>query len=760
MMNQLALFLVTRRNWLALLAVMLLALSTLGLPRLAFKNDYRMFFSEDNPELIAFENLQAKFAASDNVFIVLSARTGDLFTAPRLAALELLTNRAWSIPAARRVDSPANFQHSEAVGDDLAVEALVSHAERLNGDGIALIRKRMLNEPMLAHRLISPEGRTAGVLVNLSLNEARRDEQVLEIAAAARKLATEIMAAYPDLEVRLTGSAMLDTAFHEAAEADVRLLIPIMFLLALALAWWLLRSLAITLIIGIIIGLSIMGGLGLAGLLGISLSPSAMAAPNIIMTLAVADSIHLLVGWQNRLLAGDSAKSAMQQVMSTHMPFVAFTTLATVVSFLAMNFSEAPPFRDLGNITALGVIIAFALSIMLLPALAIALPARMAGQPRTFLPAGLGRLLTWIKRAPRRIAVVGLTVAVLVSQFLWLNSLDDEYVKYFDTELSFRQDTDWVEERLSGIYELEYELPANTPGGIFDPAYLTQVDTFAEWLRHQPEVNHVFSLTDILRKLNRNFHADNPAYFRIPETREQAAQFFLAYELALPNRMDVNDRVDVSRSSLRLTAALRNVSSNQIRDLEARAQAWLKANAPTNLHVAGTGTSLLFANIGARNIVDMIEGEILALVIVVLLLGVALRSFRLGLLAMVPTLLPAAVTFGIWGVFVGQVGLASSVVAAMTLGILADDTVHFLGHYRRARVSQMNITAAVEHAFSEAGQALWITSLVLIAGFSVLAFSHFRINADLGLLTVVILVLGLLADFVLLPALLLTGEKK
>ena len=759
-MNSLALFLVARRHWLALLAVVLLALSTLGLPRLAFKNDYRMFFSKDNPELIAFENLQAKFAASDNVLIVLSARTGDLFTTPRLAALETLTNRAWSLPAARRVDSPTNFQHSEAVGDDLAVEALVRHAGQLNDEGIVRTRHRMLNEPMLLHRLISPEGRTAGVVVSLALNEARRDEQVLEIAAAARTLANEIMVANPDLEVRLTGSAMLDTAFHEAAEADVRLLIPIMFTLALALSWWLLRSLAIALIIGSMIGLSIMAGLGLAGLLGISLSPSAMAAPNIIMTLAVADSIHLLVGWQNRLLAGDSAKLAMRQVMSTHLPFVAFTTLATVVSFLTMNFSEAPPFRDLGNITALGVMVAFALSFMLLPALAIALPARLAGRPRAFLPRGLDRLLAWIKRAPRRIAVVGVIGAILASQLLWLNSLDDEYVKYFDTELSFRQDTDWIEERLTGIYELEYELPANTQGGIFDPGYLAEVDAFAEWLRQQPEVTHVFSLTDILRKLNRNFHADDPAYFRIPETREQAAQFFLAYELALPNGMDVNDRVDISRSSLRLTAALRNVSSNQIRDLEARAQAWLHANAPQNLHVAGTGTSLLFANIGARNIIDMIEGEVLALMMVVLLLGAALRSIRLGLLAMVPTLLPAAVTFGIWGVAVGQVGLASSVVAAMTLGILADDTVHFLGHYRRARVALMNITAAVEHAFSEAGQALWITSLVLIAGFSVLAFSHFRINADLGLLTVVILVLGLLADFVLLPALLLTGEKK
>ena len=148
------------------------------------------------------------------------------------------------------------------------------------------------------------------------------------------------------------------------------------------------------------------------------------------------------------------------------------------------------------------------------------------------------------------------------------------------------------------------------------------------------------------------------------------------------------------------------------------------------------------------------------MVAVVGLLSAALGSLRLGALALLPTLLPTAVVFGLWGLLVGQVGLASSVVAAMTLGILADDTVHFLGHYQRARKALMGVTAAVEQAFHEAGQALWITSLILTLGFSVLAFSHFRINADLGLLTVLILVLGLLADFVLLPAFLLTGEKK
>ena len=760
MLQSFTVFLVKRRNWLAAATILLLALCSLGLPRLHFENDYRMFFSPDNPELKAFDDLQNKFAKADNVLIVMKPRQGDLFTAERLSILEKLTRDAWRLPTARRVDSPANFQHSAAIGDELNVAAVLDHSEKLDASGIAARRAILLNEPMLVGRLISADGTTAGVAVSLSMDESRKDDQVLEVAAAANKLAADLMLAHPDIEVHLTGSAMLDTAFHDAAEADGQVLIPAMFTVSLLLCWWLMRSMALSLIVGTVITFSIMAALGIAGLLGVPLSPTSVAAPNIIMTMAVADAVHFLVAWQNQVAHGETREKAMCNVLQSHLTLVAFTTAATVVSFLTMNTSDAPPFRDLGNITAIGVVAALWISLALIPAIAIAVPVRFVGLPRDLVPRGLDALLKWIIRKPRTIAIVGLGGAVLFSQLLWLNKLDDEYVKYFDTSLTFRQDTDWVEKNLTGIYELEYMLPSGTPDGVYDPQYLQQVDSFAVWLRAQPEVSHVSSLADVLRKLNKNFNNDDPSYFRIPETRALATQYFLAYELALPQGMDVSDQVDVSRSSLRLTASLRNISSEQIRTLEARARDWLNTHVNETMQVAATGPSLMFANIGERNILSMISGEVWGMVIVGLLLGLGLRSLRLGILSLVPTILPAAVAFGVWGVFVGQVGLASSVVAAMTLGILSDDTVHFLGHYRESLLKQGDRTVAVEHAFHEAGQALWITTLVLVSGFGILALSHFRINAHLGILTVIILIIGLLADFVLLPALLLFGVKK
>jgi predicted RND superfamily exporter protein len=253
-----------------------------------------------------------------------------------------------------------------------------------------------------------------------------------------------------------------------------------------------------------------------------------------------------------------------------------------------------------------------------------------------------------------------------------------------------------------------------------------------------------------------NMHGDDPAWYRMPETRRLAAQYLLTYELSLPQGVNLVDRVDVNRSAIRLTATLRNVSSQTVLDLEQRAQAWMKENMPAYMHVAGTGATLMFAHIGQRNIVAMISGELMGMTLVSLLMILFLGSIALGLLSMIPNLLPAGVAIGIWYLTVGEIGLTSSVVAAMTLGILTDDTVHFLEKYARYR--SQGAREALARAFQEAGPALWITSLVLMSGFGVLALSSFRLNSDLGILTVIILALGLVADFVLLPAVVLSLE--
>jgi hypothetical protein len=350
-----------------------------------------------------------------------------------------------------------------------------------------------------------------------------------------------------------------------------------------------------------------------------------------------------------------------------------------------------------------------------------------------------------------------LVVALIV--FIPRNELDDTFVEYFDTSTPFRSDTDAVTEHLSGIYTLDFELDSGEASGVATPSFLRTLEAFSQWLREQPEVVNVNSVAEIFKRLNRNMHGDDPAWHRLPEARDLAAQYLLLYEMSLPYGLDLNDRIDIDKRATRVTVTLQTLSSNQMLAFERRARAWLKTRAP-DLGIEAASPTLMFAHIGERQIRAMLNGTAWSLTLVVLTLILAMGSLRYGLISLVPNLVPAATAFGLWGLFVGEMGLGLSVVAAMTLGIVVDDTVHLMGRYMQARRQQgLAPDDAIRFAFRSTGVALWITSLALVSGFSILALSSFQLNSDLGLLVAVIIMTALIADFLLLPALLMTLDR-
>ncbi len=190
--------------------------------------------------------------------------------------------------------------------------------------------------------------------------------------------------------------------------------------------------------------------------------------------------------------------------------------------------------------------------------------------------------------------------------------------------------------------------------------------------------------------------------------------------------------------------------------LEQRAQQWLRDNVPETMQNDGSSPTIMFSHIGERNIKSMLLGTTIALVLISLILVFALRSLKIGILSLIPNLIPAALAFGAWGMMVGQVGLALSVVTGMTLGIVVDDTVHFLSKYLRARREKgLDAEDAVRYAFDTVGLALVATSIVLVAGFTVLMFSAFTLNSQMAMMTAVTIVFAIVADFLLLPPILM-----
>ena len=762
--------------------LILVAIAASGGRFLEFSSNYRVFFSEENPQLLAFEALEDTYTRNDNVLFAVVPDGRDATSARALEAIAWLTERAWQTPFSTRVDSIANFQHTTADGDDLIVRDLVDEAVRGDADERSRVRAVALAEPRLAARLIATDGAVGGVNVTVQMPGEDETLEVPQVVEFVRGLAAEVRERFPGIDVRLTGMVMMNYAFTESSLLDMKTLMPVSFAVMALMLALLTRGLGGTFATMLVVALSILAAMGLGGWAGFPFTPPSAAAPTIVLTVAIANCVHVLTTLRHvmqaeasrtlaergsgalarRTRTGALKRAAIAESLRVNLQPVFLASLTTALGFLSMNFSDVPPFRHLGTFVAFGVAAAFVLSVTFLPALLSLLPMRARATGHRDDPM-MARLAEFVVR--RRMPLLWgsvLAVAALVAS-IPRNELNDVFVEYFDDGVEFRRDADFTVEHLTGLYTMEYSLVSGGSGGIGDPAFLAGVEAFAEWYRAQPETIHVNVITDTFRRLNMNMHGDDPAAYRLPESRDLAAQYLLLYEMSLPYGLDLNNQLDVDKSSTRMTVATETLSSNELLALDRRAQRWLAENAPG---IAGgiaraeeAGTSLMFAYLGRRNIRAMLLGTTVALVGISLVLIAALRSWRLGLASLVPNLVPGAMGFGIWGLAVGEVGLSLSVVTSMTLGIVVDDTVHFLSKYRRAR-SELGRSPpdAVRYAFVTVGRALLTTSLVLVAGFLVLSLSSFELNAGMGLLTALVIALALVADFFLLPPLLMKVE--
>ena len=745
--------------WIIAATLLLIALASSGIARLSFSGDYRIFFDEDNPELLALEDLESTYGKNENIVFLIVPDDGDATSQNALLAAQWLTEAAWQTPFSRRVDSITNFQYTTADGDHLFVRDLVDPLQIEDMEARSRIRDIALSDPRIAGGILARAGDVSVVNVTVELPEEDQLDAVAGVAEFARSLVAEVENRYADIDLRVVGTVMINQTFLEASVNSQMIFLPASLAIMALILGVLTRGWAGVSTTGAVIIFSILASMGLGGWVGLPFSPPIAPAPTIVLMIVVANCVHLLVALQQRLRIGDSKREAIVEAVRLNLHPVFLASLTTALGFLSMNFSEVPPYRHLGNFVAFGITVSFLLSVTFLPALLSLLPVRATSDRRLGGPL-LRAMANFALRYRKSLIFAWTTVVVLMILAIPRNDLNDVLVHFFDESIEFRQDTDFMDERLSGNTVLEYSLQAAEEGGVTDPLFLTDVSNFADWFREQPSVRNVSVVTDTFRQLNKSMHGDDPDAYRIPESQELAAQYLLLYELSLPLGLDLNNQMDTSRSATRLTVSAETLYSKDLLDLNERASLWLEANAPHVVGFNSTGPSALFAYIGQRNIRAVLIGTLLVLIAISAVLLLALRSLRLGLVSIVPNVLPAIMGFGVWGLTVGQVGLALSVVAAMTIGIVVDDTVHFLAKYRRAR-SELghDPEEAVRYAFDTAGRALFTTTLVLVAGFMIFVFSPFIPTAEVGVLTAMIIGFALVADLSLLPALLVTVDR-
>lgn len=749
---------VVRWRWLVLLASLAISVAMLlGASKLTFSTDYRVYFGPNNPQLVAFDSLQEVYNKDDGTIISIEAPNGDAFNPSTLRLLREMTEAAWQLPYALRVESLANYQHTEADGDDLYVDDLVSEDADFSPGGLAKTRNIAMNEPLLLRRLISDRGHAAALVITHQY-PGEDIAEVPEAVKGARALRDQFKQAYPDHRFYISGSNMLNNAFTEASQADMKTLYPAMYTLLLVVLFALLRSVLATLSSLIIIVLATGTAMGMAGHLGIGLSSPSSIAPIVVTSLAVADAVHILVTFFNSMRQGESRIPALIESIRLNFTPVLLTSVTTAIGLLTLNFADSPPLQDLGNISAMGAMLAWFLSLTMLPALIAILPIRSPRAKPSRLSNSLASFGELLVRHRNKFLYSSAVVCVALMALVPLNEPNDMFAHYFDERIEFRNDTDYMVDNITGLYTLQFSLPA--PDGVADPGYLKTLESFKTfWLEH-PKALQVASLSDIFKRLNKNMHGDDPDYYRLPDQTDLAAQYLLLYEMSLPYGLDLTNMINMDKSASKFTVVFEHLKSKETRALASLGEQWLRDNAPEQFTYA-TSPPVMFSYISKRNFESMAVSIPLALFGISLLLIMALRSVKFGLLSLIPNLFPMGMAFGIWAIYDGEINFAMSFAMGLVLGIIVDDTIHFMSKYLFARREQgLSPEEAVVYALRTVGTALVVTSIVLAAGFTVLSYSAFYPSSSMALLTIIAIFCALAVDFILLPTLLLKFDRK
>lgn len=750
--------------WAIGISLLMIVCAGAGIDGYKYSLDHRVFFSSDNPQLQAFDELQKDYSKTDTVMIVLAPKSGSVFTPEFLTVLKDATEKSWSTPYSQRVESITNFQKVVVDGDTISSGDLIDNPKLLTKDQISEIKSEAIVDPFLVNALVNKEGTVAGIRITLNLPGKEQMKEVPEVVRYVRALADSVESKSPNISTHLAGQTVIaNYAFQEESQKDFVRVWPWFALTMITVLTWLFRSVKAMVVTFAACVLAIVAGAGFIGYFKPMINDAVIVAPIMILSMAFADGIHLIVNWIQGIHLGRDKYHAMAQSLKDNMGAMTITSVMTIAGFMTLHFNDSPPFRIMGYIVAAGVFFTLFLTLFFIAPLLLLLPGKPPQKIALLMredSSTMEKFASFVISHRFKVLVVIGGIAIFLISFIGNNKINDDTVKYYSKNAEFRKDMEFVNENLTGIGDINYSLPGVGDDGIMDPSYLKKVDEFSEWLKTQKNVTQVNSLADIIKRVNQKMHGDDPSYYRIPDSREEIAQYLLQYEMSMPYGMDLNYLVKFDRSKSRVRVSVNSSSGTKVIEIDTAAKAWLAKNAPVLMHVEGSSLSLMFAHIGERSIGGMLGGMIGMLAIESLFVALVFGAFRLGVSSFIGNIVPIAMAFGLWGLVNGNIDVGLTVVLGISFSIVVDDTIHFLHKYEHARRQGLSVEDAIKKTFRLVGFALISTTLVLGLGYMWLANSNIQITINTAIVTTTTILFALIVDMFLLPTIFILTDKR
>lgn len=726
----------------------------LFLPRLKFINNVDSFTLNDSPDVQFYQDFKRTFG--DDEFFVIAFKTPDIFTAANLKMLQDITRQLEKVPEARRVRSIANVDAVRGAPGTFDVEPLMRRIPK-TAEEIARLRVKATQDPLYSKSLISTDGTVASIIISTRYrpNDDDYRQRLLDEAL-------KVLKPYQEAGTRFALAGWTVTNFSLSAymQSDVSTFMPLTYAFIILTMWLVFRNKWILLLGTLNISVCLGATLGVLGLTGITVNPVTTITIPLTLALSLFDTIHIFSNMDVSILQSSADRyQALKRVLRLVFWPCLFTTITTAVGFLSLALDRVPVMREFAWAATSGMVFEWIYAFGLLPGLILLFPGKVLYQNyyNRDVAAG-GALMDHMLEAVHRflvrrhravLAATALLVAVAVP-YIPKIPVETNLIEYFKTSSPVRQDVEFIERHLTGSSSIDVSFRTKTPDAIKEPGVLAVIDRIEQHLKSIPGIDFALSITDFLKEMNQGFHDGKSAYYRLPDTRNLAAQYLLLYD-----GTDINDFVNTSYDQARIAARSSIHGSDRQRALIDKLQNFIDETPHPGVDIRVTGRAVQDVDTVEALVNGQVASIAVAFFIISILMGVSLRSVRLGLLSLIPNSIPIVLNFGLMGALGMALNNGTALIASVAIGIAVDNTVHFLTQYQMKRAEGWSIVESVRSGLKVKGRAMIASTIIVCIGFGVLLLASFVPTIYFGLLNTLIMILALLADAIVLPSLVL-----
>jgi predicted RND superfamily exporter protein len=766
------------------LALAAVALAAVHLPKVELDTSTESYLLDGDPVRVAYDEMREQFGRDQIVLIALEPT--NIFDAEFLEYLRTLHEALEEeTPHLERLTSLINVRSVVGRGEELIVGDLLEETPT-GAAGLEALRQKVMSTPSYVGGVISHDATIASIIVETdaysSLGEfdaldgfdddasGEEEAERVFITPAENSALVEAVKAIvdahrrPDVKIYISGSAMLTHEVSTAMQREVPIFLGASLLVIAVALFVLFRRIGPCVVALSVVVLSMLGTVGTVGALGNPMSILSQILPSFLLAVGVGYSVHLFAIYFQRLDGGDSDLASLAEALRHSGPPIMMTALTTIAGLASFLAAEMPPIREFGKAGMIGVAWTLALNLTLLPALICILP--MKARPRSAGGAATNRLMMWIgmTSAHNPWKAVGFASVLAIASLASATQLtaSNNPIKYLAPDNTFRQDFEYLDEKLGASMSLELHIDAKVENGLYEPDTLNRLDELGAYVAEFEHNGHVLgkttSVVDIAKETHQALNRNDPSYYAIPQQRKLIAQELLLFENSGAD--DVERLVDSQFRKARYSISTRFEDGNVMAGVAQKIQTDVEPIMGPGVEVVVTGASTLIGRAVAATSISLMRTYAVAFAVITPLMMLLIGSLRAGLVSMAPNVLPIALTLGLMPLISIPLDLFTMMVGCISIGLAVDDTVHLI-HGFRARLAEVGDPyLAIEQALSTTGRALLFTSVVLSIGFLVLTMSAMTNLASLGLLVAFSVTAAFVLDIIVTPALLILVTPK